>query len=78
MFLVNVPRNTSDFKRSEEILKERKITIPQLSFLGTPEEQVEKYRVFNYPTVLIIKNNEIIHVGNIHPASKRLKDLFKS
>lgn len=76
MYLVTVPNYAGDAARSEEILRENKVTVPQLYFTGSREERESKYRVFAYPTVLIIKNNEIIHIGSIQSASRRLKELL--
>lgn len=76
IYLVKVPRDTTDRRLSKEILRKREISIPLLFFPGLPEERVEKYRVFSYPTVLLIKDDEIIHIGNIKSVTKRLKSLL--
>lgn len=78
IYSVNFPLRGQKYKNVIDVPRKRNMTFPVLQFENEDRELLgRKYNVFAFPTVLIIKNEKIIHVGNIDSTSKRLKKLTK-
>lgn len=78
-YSINFPLRGQNYETAEKMIRSRDYTFPILQFEDEDREWLgKKYSVFAFPTVLIIKNGKIIHVGNIDSAKRRLKKLVKN
>lgn len=76
VFLINVPYKDKEYALAREILKTKQISIPLMYFDKGFDTLKMKFHVNAFPTVLLIRNNRILHIGDIYTTKKRLQELL--
>ncbi len=73
IYAVNVPYKDESLINNYDLIRKREFQFPVAFFLESPQ----KIEVYTYPTVLIIRNDTLIHRGSIKSATTHLRKIFE-